>query len=98
MDAQSLLENIPDVVAKRSAPLFERQGKFFYASDSPGQIIQCFDSPSKNQTKRNEIAILRNGISSYLFEYVEEFRIASHFVNRLSETEMTVKKTEPIPI
>ncbi len=79
------------------APLFEREGKVFFTSDSPDQLIQSFDSRG-NHRSRNDIAVLRNSISSYLFEYVEEFRIATHFVGKISGTEMSVKKTDPIPI
>lgn len=103
-ETQSVLEQPAGKIAKKidRTPLFEKQGKAYFQSNLPNQIIQLFVSPEtsagRKRSKNHEIGILRNTISSYLFEYVEEFHISTHFVNKLSETEMTVKKTEPIPL
>ncbi len=43
-------------------------------------------------------AILRNEISSYLFEYLDGFHIPTHFVGKLSEREMLVRRTEVLPV
>ena len=77
----------------------EREGKTFYHSEKPDLIIQEFtqDTPSGDRAS-NEISTLRNEISSYLFEYIEGFRIPTHYVSKLSSTEMVVKRTEMIPL
>ena len=82
--------------------LFERDGKSFFPAHAPEQLILSFGSPpsgnGKPRAKGSDLNALRNTISSYLFEYIEEFRIATWFVNKLSATEMTVKKAEEIPL
>jgi len=97
-------EQIPGTAAKQAdrAILFEKQGKTYYQADAPNHLILSFLPPtSSGMTKRNkgvDLASLRNAISSHLFEYVEEYRISTHFVNKHAETEMTVKKTAAIPL
>lgn len=82
--------------------LYERQGKSYYRTEKPEVHIQEFFSPDhqsdKKRPKVSELEALRNTISSYLFEYLEEYRIATHFIRKLSDTEMMVKATEPIPV
>src|ERR1700741_1486498 len=103
-ETQSLLEHTAGKIAKKveRTLLFEKQGKTYFQTHLPSQIIQLFTSPEsstgRKRSKNHEIGILRNTISAYLFEYVEEFHISTHFVNKLSDMEMTVKKTEPIPL
>jgi len=80
----------------------ERQGKNLYHSDKPDLIIQEFRSngvdESKKRGKVRDCDILRNEISTYLFEYIEGFHIPTYFVGKLSDTEMMVKKSEIIPL
>ncbi len=80
----------------------ERQGKLFYRTEKPDLLIQEIKSngvdPSKKKPKTRDLSALRNEISAYLLEYVEGFHIPTYFVSRLSPTEMTVKRSEPIPL
>ena len=80
----------------------ERSGKYLYDSNTPDLVIQEFaDNGTENGKRRNrskELSALRNEISSYLFEYLDGFGIPTHFVSRLTETEMMVKRTELIPV
>lgn len=77
----------------------EREGKTLYHSEKPDLIIQEFtDDTLASDGKPGEISALRNEISSYLFEYIEGFRIPTHFVSKLSATEMVVKRAEMMPL
>jgi phosphoribosylaminoimidazole-succinocarboxamide synthase len=97
-------QEMTEVSAHRGdrAILFESQGKTYYQADTPNQLILSFLPPIQSGTKKRskgaELAALRNAISSHLFEYVEEYRISTHFLKKHAESEMTVKKTEPIPL
>jgi phosphoribosylaminoimidazole-succinocarboxamide synthase len=82
--------------------IYEGRNKNLYHSEKPDYIIQEFktDVPEegKKRSKTKELSSLRNEISSYLFEHLESFRIPTHFVRRISETEMLVKRLEIIPL
>lgn len=82
--------------------LFERYGKRYFQTETADFIIQDFNSISSSTvqklSKKNGLDVLRNTISCYLFEYLEEFRIATHFAKKISAAEMLVKKTEAIPL
>jgi phosphoribosylaminoimidazole-succinocarboxamide synthase len=79
-----------------------RQGKFLYQSDKPDQLIQVFHSNGtengKKKPKPQDVDILRNQISAYLFEYLEGYHIPTHFIGRLGPAEMIVKWLETIPL
>ena len=80
----------------------EGSGKNLYRMDRPEFLIQEFKSTAsadgKKKTKVRGIGALNNDISSYLFEYLEGFHIPTHFVKRVSDTEMMVKRLEIIPV
>jgi len=101
---QSLLESPTSKKEKSelSKKLFERRGKSYYRTEDPDVLIQDFLSPEhhtdKKRSRTNELESLRNTISSYLFEYLEEYRIATHYIRKVSDTEMMVKTSEPIPV
>ncbi|MDI6765639.1 MAG: phosphoribosylaminoimidazolesuccinocarboxamide synthase [Bacteroidota bacterium] len=80
----------------------EHQGKNLYKTDNPKILIQEFISnindTDKGNNKSSQLEILRNEISSYLFEYLEGFHIATHFIQKLSGTEMVVRQTDTIPL
>lgn len=82
--------------------LYEKSGKTYYQTDTVDFIIQDFNSSSSHAVKKlspkNGLGVLRNTISCYLFEYLEEFRIATHFAKKHSQSEMLVRTTEAIPL
>lgn len=82
--------------------LYEGREKNLYHSDQPDLIIQEFKQISPADGKKNNgskgLSSLRNQISSYLFKYIEGFRIPTHFVSRLSDTEMLVRRLDIIPL
>lgn len=92
----------PSVTRTAQGPIYAWQGKNFYASGKPDLLIQQFPSNGsdngKKRTRQKDAGALRNEISSYLFEYLNGFHIPTHFVGRLSDAEMTVKRIEFMPI
>lgn len=81
--------------------LGEREGKSLYHSVKPDLLIQEFThsgiTDPKNHSSAKAISTLRNEISSYLFEYIERFHIPTHFISKLSATEMAVKRLQMMP-
>ncbi|MBC8204008.1 MAG: phosphoribosylaminoimidazolesuccinocarboxamide synthase, partial [FCB group bacterium] len=83
--------------------LHEGKAKRIYATDNSYYVVQefkdtisAFDGAKKSvMAGKGEI---NNEISCYLFEYLNNYQIPTHFVQRLSATEMLVKKLEMIPI
>jgi len=76
--------------------------KNLFESSRPGMLIQKFkkdvaDNSLKKLPKQSK-ANLANEISSYLFRCLEEFRIPTHFVKKISESEMLVKRLDVIPL
>lgn len=80
----------------------ERTGKILYNSEKPEFIIQEFKTNGldEGKTRQNskQLSTLRNEMSCYLFEYLEGFHIPTHYVKRLTDTEMMVKKIDIIPL
>ncbi len=93
-----------------SLPLREGKRELFleghetnlYLSSDPDYLIQEYKSNGhtngKRSSKKNGLLSLRGTISSYLFEHIDGFQIPTHFVRRLSNHEMLVRKLEMIPI
>jgi len=101
---QSLLDDTASKVAKNNNREFigERQGKNLYHSDTPDLIIQEFTTNGSEEDKKHPkssvIDNLRNKISAYLFEYLEGYHIPTHFVRKISDNRMAVKRMEMIPL
>jgi phosphoribosylaminoimidazole-succinocarboxamide synthase len=71
-------------------------GKRIFRGDSPEYLIQEFSQNGPAETTGD--GQIRNEISSYLFEYLGGFHIPSHFVDKLSPTEMLVRKSDLLPV
>ena len=87
---------------KRDA-LYEGKAKILYATDDPNQVIQYFkdDATAFNAQKKGSIddkGVMNNAISEVLFQLLEKEGIPTHFVERLNEREMLVRKLEIIPV
>jgi phosphoribosylaminoimidazole-succinocarboxamide synthase len=78
-------------------------------SDGPEQREQPVGAPKGAQQKGTTpeqarkgqggtIATLANEISSYLFKYLAGFRIPTHFMDKVSNSEMLVKQLTMIPL
>lgn len=83
--------------------LSEDGSKKIIESDMDDQLILSFTdtisaNDGSNQTKVRGKGAINNAISSHLFEYLESYHILTHFILKLNEKEMTVKKAELIPL
>ncbi len=88
---------------KRLEKLYEGKAKVIYATDDPDLFIQYFkdDATAFDGKKKGIIedkGVINNTISSRLFAFLEEKGIATHFVEKLSDREMVVKRLEIIPV
>ncbi|MDZ5474625.1 phosphoribosylaminoimidazolesuccinocarboxamide synthase [Bacillus sp. 31A1R] len=88
---------------EKRALLYEGKAKRVYMTDDENLVwIQYKDSATAfNGEKKAEITgkgRLNNEITSLLFSKLHEAGVASHFVERLSETEQLVKKVNIIPL
>ncbi|MBN1869121.1 MAG: phosphoribosylaminoimidazolesuccinocarboxamide synthase [Candidatus Omnitrophica bacterium] len=83
--------------------IFEGKTKIVYRTDDPDLIIQYFkdDATAFNAAKRGTVVnkgIVNNRVSSRVFEYLGSEGIPTHYVRRLGDREMLVKKAEIVPI
>lgn len=88
---------------KRLQKIYEGKAKIMYETENPDFLIQYFkdDATAFNAQKRGTIVdkgIYNNKISSRLFQLLEEKGIATHFVERLSDREMLVKRLQVLPV
>ncbi|TKJ40253.1 phosphoribosylaminoimidazolesuccinocarboxamide synthase [candidate division LCP-89 bacterium B3_LCP] len=83
--------------------LYEGKAKKVYLTSEEDKLIQefkddatAFDGAKKGTiSKKGEI---NNAISAYLFEYLENYHIPTHYFEKLSANEMLIRKLEIIPI
>ena len=83
--------------------LYEGKAKILYATDDKDLVIQYFkdEATAGNGKKKgivDEKGIMNNGISSKVFEFLGESGVPTHFVKKLSDREMLVKKVEIVKI
>lgn len=81
---------------KKSNIISKTETKIIYESDINHLIHEFIQN--KQDSEAESIPVLRNDISSYLFEYLTNYKVPNYFVNRISKTKINVRKTEPIPI
>ncbi len=84
---------------KKCKKIYEGKAKILYDTDNPDLVIQEFkdDATAFDATKRGTIkqkGVINNDISTAMFEVLESKGIPTHFVKRLSEREMLVKKLD----
>lgn len=87
---------------KRQA-IYEGKAKIIYTTDDPDQVIQYFkdDATAFNAEKRGTIrekGIMNNGISEVLFRLLEDHGVPTHFVKKLNDREMLVRRLDIIPV
>jgi len=83
--------------------LYEGKAKIVYSTADPELVIQHFkdDATAFDGIKKGQISgkgVANNLISCYLFELLEKNGIPTHFVKKLSENEMLVRKVQIIPV
>ncbi len=83
--------------------LYEGKAKILYLTDEPDKVIAYYkdDATAFDAIKKATIkgkGELNNTIASYLFEYLNEKGIPTHFIKKLSDREMLLYKVEIIPV
>lgn len=88
---------------KKGEKLYEGKAKILYSTEEPDKLIQYFkdDATAFNAQKKGTIkekGVLNNKISSRIFELLEKEGVKTHFIERISDRDMLVKKVEIIPV
>jgi phosphoribosylaminoimidazole-succinocarboxamide synthase len=83
--------------------LDEVGAKKIYEGESEDQQIMIFndnmvDSDGNLKGKVKGKAAKNNNISGQVFEYLESYNVMTHFISKLNEKEMLVKKCESLPL
>jgi len=88
---------------KKGKLIYEGKAKKVFETDNPDLLIQEFkdDATAFDATKRGTIqskGVVNNAISKLLFELLESKGIETHFVKKLDERNMLMKRVEIIPL
>ncbi|MBU5593880.1 phosphoribosylaminoimidazolesuccinocarboxamide synthase [Amphibacillus sp. MSJ-3] len=83
--------------------LYEGKAKRVYLTDQPNQLILAYKNEATAFNGKKKAKILGKGrfnnlISAYLFQYLAEHKVSSHFIKQLNEEEQLVERTEIIPL
>lgn len=83
--------------------LYEGKAKQVYSTENENEFIVYFkdDATAFNGEKKATISlkgILNNKISSIMFEMLNDNQINTHFIKKISDREMLVKKVEILPL
>ncbi len=83
--------------------LYEGKAKKLFATADPDLLVQYFkdDATAFNAKKRGTIAekgVLNNAISEVFFRLLEREGVRTHFVRRLDDRRMLVKRLEIVPV
>ncbi len=87
----------------RGELLYEGKAKKLYASDAKDELIQVFkdDATAFDGIKHDVIAgkgKLNCAISTFFFEKLHQRGIKTHFIRRLGDCEMLVRRLEMMPV
>src|SRR6266850_1564882 len=82
---------------------YEGKAKKLFTTADPDLVIQYFkdDATAFNAKKRGTIAqkgVLNNAISEVFFRLLEDAGVPTHFVRRLDDRRMLVKRLEIVPV
>ena len=88
---------------KKTEKLYEGKAKIVFTTDDPDIVVQHFkdDATAFDGVKKGSISgkgVANNQISSRLFTLLEKSGIPTHFVDRLSDNEMAVKRVQIVPV
>ncbi len=88
---------------ERREKLYEGKAKQIWSTDDPKLVIQYFkdDATAFNAQKRGTIVekgMVNNAVSEVLFRELERRGVRTHFVERLSDREMLVKRVAIVPV
>lgn len=90
-------------VGERGELIHEGKAKILYKTSDPEKLIQYFkdDATAFNGKKKGTIenkGVCNNAISSHIFIILERVGVPTHFVEKVSDREMLVKRVEIIPV
>lgn len=88
---------------QKGEQMYEGKAKVIFATDNPQQVIQYFkdDATAFNAQKRGTIlnkGVINNHVTAILYKLLEEAGVPTHYVDRLTDREMLVKKCDIIPV
>ncbi len=88
---------------KKGNKIYEGKAKRVYETDNPDLVIQEFkdDATAFDATKKGTIkekGVINNEISCALFQILESKGIPTHFVEKLNQREMLVRRVEIIMV
>jgi phosphoribosylaminoimidazole-succinocarboxamide synthase len=88
---------------KKLQMLYEGKAKKVYVTDVEDKYIIEYkdDATAFNGAKKGTIAdkgVVNNAMSAYLFEVLEKEGVSTHFVEKIDERNMAVKKVEIVPL
>ncbi|HZR81970.1 MAG TPA: phosphoribosylaminoimidazolesuccinocarboxamide synthase [Candidatus Binatia bacterium] len=88
---------------ERREKIYEGKAKQIWTTDDPDRVIQWFkdDATAFNAQKRGTIAdkgVVNNAVSEVLFRELERAGARTHFVERLSDREMLVRRLAIVPV
>ena len=83
--------------------LIEGKAKKIFSTNDQSTLVQYFkdDATAFNNKKRKQFkskGILNNSISALIFKYLNENKIKTHFIKKISEREQIIKKVKIIPL
>jgi phosphoribosylaminoimidazole-succinocarboxamide synthase len=89
---------------EKRAQLREGKAKILFETDQPDRfLIQYFkdDATAFNALKKANIegkGVVNNTVSTWIFKHLAKHGIPTHFVEKLSDREMLVKRVDIIPV
>lgn len=88
---------------QKGRALYTGKAKVVYETDMPDRLVLYFrdDATAFNAKKRGVIAnkgVINAYITAKIFSYLEDRGIPTHFLERASDRELTVKKVEIVPV
>jgi len=88
---------------KKLEMLYEGKAKKMYTTEDEDKLIVEYkdDATAFNGVKKGTIVdkgIINNAMSAYLFEVIEQNGIPTHFIEKLNDRDMLVKKVEIVPL
>lgn len=88
---------------EKGKQIYEGKAKIIYETSDPELVIQHFkdDATAFNGIKKGQIigkGVANTAISSSLFELLEKNGVRTHFVKKISDNDMLVKRVKIIPV
>ena len=87
---------------KKGKKIYEGKTKKVYLTEEQEYLIQEFkDEAVAAHSKKNAVkgsGTINNELSAHLFRYLESYHIPTHYVKRLGDTSMLIRRLDIIPV